>query len=340
MSIKVMNYVWENSQQKGSSLLLLLAIADHAHDDGTGAYPSIESLANKTRMSVRNTQYALRRLEAAGELSVSLKAGPKDVNVYCIPLPMMVQSLQVQERVVVQTSVEGGANQRQGVVQTSVEGGAMGCTQTVIEPSVLTVIEPSGGERASARKHPPIDDAFLAELQDEHPQINVQREYQKFTLDLQAKGKTWKDYRAAFRKWLLRAEDFSERDDARQTPTGAAKVGGNGTAGAFGTPLRQRLARPYVPPPPPEMCECGVEVSDCRGFRTWEEVQIRSRSLGIEIDEDEHPREEGRCGLCGHMERCHLPAAVMGLGAPTDRFAAGVNRLMAELDPRIVSRLV
>jgi len=34
MSIKVMSYVWEASKAKGSELLLLLAIADHAADDG------------------------------------------------------------------------------------------------------------------------------------------------------------------------------------------------------------------------------------------------------------------------------------------------------------------
>ncbi len=53
MSIKVASYTWEHSQHKGSALLLLLAIADHAHEDGGGAYPSIGTLAAKIRMTPR-----------------------------------------------------------------------------------------------------------------------------------------------------------------------------------------------------------------------------------------------------------------------------------------------
>src|ERR671931_438908 len=50
MSIKVMNWVWDNSPTKGTELLMLLAIADNAADDGGNAYPSIRTLARKTRL--------------------------------------------------------------------------------------------------------------------------------------------------------------------------------------------------------------------------------------------------------------------------------------------------
>ena len=54
MSIKVMNRVWDESQHKGSTLLLLLAIADHAADDGY-CWPNVKTLAQKIRMSRRQT---------------------------------------------------------------------------------------------------------------------------------------------------------------------------------------------------------------------------------------------------------------------------------------------
>jgi hypothetical protein len=53
MSISIMTLVWSESQHKGSELLLLLAIADNANDQGI-AYPSLRTLAKKTRMSRRN----------------------------------------------------------------------------------------------------------------------------------------------------------------------------------------------------------------------------------------------------------------------------------------------
>ena len=49
-------------------MLLALALADHASDDGTRVYPSIKALAEKTRRSERSVQYQLRRMQEAGWL--------------------------------------------------------------------------------------------------------------------------------------------------------------------------------------------------------------------------------------------------------------------------------
>lgn len=68
MSIKVMTLVWDGSQHKGSELLLLLALADFAHDDGGGIYPSNATLCAKVRMVERSVRYILRKLEESGEL--------------------------------------------------------------------------------------------------------------------------------------------------------------------------------------------------------------------------------------------------------------------------------
>jgi len=83
MSIKVMTAVWAKSAQKGSALLLLLAIADHADDAGK-AYPSVDTLAEKIRMTPRNTQFLLRKLEESGEISIEMNAGRRGCNVYRI----------------------------------------------------------------------------------------------------------------------------------------------------------------------------------------------------------------------------------------------------------------
>ena len=51
-------------------MLLALALADHASDDGTRVYPSIQLLCEKTRQSQRTVQYQLRRMEASGWLQM------------------------------------------------------------------------------------------------------------------------------------------------------------------------------------------------------------------------------------------------------------------------------
>lgn len=85
MSIHCMSTVWRESKAEGTALLLELAIADHARDSGW-AWPGIESLAKKTRMSVRAVQYIIRDLEEMGELAVETQTGPKGTNMYLLLL--------------------------------------------------------------------------------------------------------------------------------------------------------------------------------------------------------------------------------------------------------------
>lgn len=86
MSIKVSTHVWENSTQRGTALLLMLAIADHAHDDGGGAYPSIATLSRKARTTPRHVKRLLPQLVSAGELEIRYKAGPHGTNLYQVTI--------------------------------------------------------------------------------------------------------------------------------------------------------------------------------------------------------------------------------------------------------------
>src|SRR3990167_2787825 len=83
MSIRVMTKVWEKSPQKGTALLLLLAIADFANDDGM-AWPGIATLSTKVRMSERYVHRMIKELASAGELKVDYKAGKNGTNRYWV----------------------------------------------------------------------------------------------------------------------------------------------------------------------------------------------------------------------------------------------------------------
>jgi hypothetical protein len=85
MSIRMMTLVWDQSQHKGSELLLMLAIADNANDQGV-AYPSIRTLAKKTRLHPHHVKKLLRVLEASGELITKVGAGPRGCNEYRVEL--------------------------------------------------------------------------------------------------------------------------------------------------------------------------------------------------------------------------------------------------------------
>lgn len=79
-----MSWVWEHSPVGGSELLVLLAIADCASDDGTRAWPSVATLARKCRIDSRTVQRIIRRLSEAGHLLVEATAGGRGSNRYAV----------------------------------------------------------------------------------------------------------------------------------------------------------------------------------------------------------------------------------------------------------------
>lgn len=77
MSLDASRWVWANSQQGGNTLLTHLALADHANEDGA-AWPSVETLAEKTHLKRRAVQNHLRTLREAGEIVVEQQGGRGD----------------------------------------------------------------------------------------------------------------------------------------------------------------------------------------------------------------------------------------------------------------------
>ena len=74
MSIRIMAQVWELDLPP-TDKLVLLAIADHASDDGTDSWPSMDTLARKASVSTRQVRRITRRLEEAGWITVELQDG-------------------------------------------------------------------------------------------------------------------------------------------------------------------------------------------------------------------------------------------------------------------------
>ena len=47
---------------------MLIVLADHAHDDGSGAYPSVETIGRKARLSRSGTFKVLAQLKTDGHI--------------------------------------------------------------------------------------------------------------------------------------------------------------------------------------------------------------------------------------------------------------------------------
>jgi len=85
MSIKVATQVWNGSRHRSGDLLVLLALADHADDQGK-AWPGIPLLARKARLSQRHTRRCLNRLASSCEVEILPNAAPSGRNLYHIRL--------------------------------------------------------------------------------------------------------------------------------------------------------------------------------------------------------------------------------------------------------------
>jgi hypothetical protein len=83
LSIEAIVWVFRESKARGGARMVLTALADYAHPDGTNAWPKIETLALHARMSERGVQKALRRLEDDGEI-VCTGQSRSGSNVYAI----------------------------------------------------------------------------------------------------------------------------------------------------------------------------------------------------------------------------------------------------------------
>lgn len=70
-----MDKVWDRYPEGGGELNLALKLADYADDDGTHIFPSIETMATKTRQSERAVQYQIKRMIKRGWLILVANEG-------------------------------------------------------------------------------------------------------------------------------------------------------------------------------------------------------------------------------------------------------------------------
>jgi len=95
MSVKVMSRVWEHAPHKESTLLVLLALADYADDNGI-CWPDVASIATKARITDRRAIDIIRDLEADGSIAFQKGGGRGRRSCYAVLLGLTPDQ---QERV-------------------------------------------------------------------------------------------------------------------------------------------------------------------------------------------------------------------------------------------------
>lgn len=221
MSVRIMTAVFDRYPNGGGEMLLALALADHASDDGTRVYPSIKALAEKTRQSERTIQYQLRRMEESGWLIlVNAGNGGRSMTSEYRISPEWIKGAEIAPIQKGATDDKKGAtdntkgcNPRQKRVQPIAP--ANNRHRTINEPSLNQVVagapaKPSRGTIAPAGFTPDQTAHDIAASTG----ANLQAELANFLDHHAARGTVFKDWQAAFRTWLRNAVKFSNHAPA------------------------------------------------------------------------------------------------------------------------------
>ena len=245
MSIYVISSVWRNGPEKQGHLLVLLALADYANDEGE-CWPSIASIAQKARMTERGTQKILRQLEAEGWVKITTGNGRKGCNRYVInperetpnvdaKTPNDVHPEHRSPRTTFTPNVDAktpNVDAKTPNVDTPEP------SRTVIEPSENLIggdnaPDPPKRRRAIAipENWVPSDANIQHALSKKLSPEEIDNEADQFRNHHLARGTTFKDWDAAWRTWVGNAIKFG-RVNMACSPAPSRYGQGGGIAGA------------------------------------------------------------------------------------------------------------
>lgn len=106
MSIVCLSHVMRYSEAKLGARLVLFVLAEHAHDDGSNAFPTVATMAERSRLTRKAVQTSLRRLEADGMIAAE-GFGPNGQVSYRVSMGGVVSTPRVADD-------QGGRSSRPG----------------------------------------------------------------------------------------------------------------------------------------------------------------------------------------------------------------------------------
>ncbi len=231
MSVEITAQVFRRYPAGGGERLLALALADCANPDGTRIFPSVETLAEKTRQSVRSVQYQLRRMEESGWLIlVSAGNGGRSMTrEYRISLDWIkgAEIAPIQKGAIHDekgaTDDTKGCNPEQETVQRVAP--ANNRHRTISEPSLnrSAAAAPAKPNRGCALPTSFEPDQTAVDMATKSG-IDLQAELANFLDHHTARGTVFKCWQAAFRTWLRNAVKFGQRGAGSGARRGAPEM--------------------------------------------------------------------------------------------------------------------
>ena len=125
MSIRQILQVWEHEFSHPHQAVML-ALADHAHEDGTGIRPSIKRIAWKTGYSERSVQNSMAQLRQLGVLVIAVPATHNTPNEYRFDWSVATPKLSLDEFMTQKKGQKGRGAKTAPLLETSKGEGERG----------------------------------------------------------------------------------------------------------------------------------------------------------------------------------------------------------------------
>lgn len=237
MSIKVMSAIFE-SDLPPSKRLVMLALADHANDEGI-CYPSIARLCLRTGMKERTVQTHIRELEAGGHLSREMNKGRGGSNLYHLT---PAKSAPPQEL----PPAENNTPPPQKTAQTPAKS-APKPSLNHNEPSEEPLLFPLEAKRRNPETDLPSgwvpSDANIQHAQEKgFTMQEIDHEADSFRNHHHSKQNRFRNWDAAWRTWIANAIKFGRG----RGMAGKANSGGYGQGGSIASIVARRRAEGKV----------------------------------------------------------------------------------------------
>ncbi len=230
MSIKVMNWAWNQVINNSARKLVLLALADRANDDGE-CWPGIANLTDKCSIPRRTLIRTLANLETQGLISIQHRPGEgsgRQTNLYQINFDPAEngQSANLAHRG--QSAKNGGAKCQSDTRQSAKNGGAK-CQSLAPNTSVDTSekqppVEPSTKETLSGAVAEFLTGSRLeaAAAQGLTDVAWIEAETLKF-LNINVGKKALRNPDGSWLNWLHKGKEYAAKHPAITKPTKTRK---------------------------------------------------------------------------------------------------------------------
>lgn len=223
MSVHISSYVWKHSRASGAALLVLLCLADQAHDDGR-CWPSVPNIATRCRVGERSVHRYLDALVTLGEIVKQERQGQssvytvvvgEEVNPRQSGTPAKLAPLPITSPTPANLAPTPATGGRQKRLETS-EPLIDEKTDRSDTPAKLT-----GVRKSKSKTHQPKDwkpkDSHLKLARELG--VNTYGLVEQFSDHHAAKGNVFADWDRAFNTWIRNAVNFQQ--GGRPAPTQA-----------------------------------------------------------------------------------------------------------------------